>query len=234
MTKTILPSSPIFPPAEWADRDGVVGIGGELVDEWLLDAYRHGIFPWPIDDLLVWRSPDPRGILEFENLHVSRRLARTIRSERFWVTFDQQFDRVIQYCATVKDRLRHRWLNDAMLAAYRRFHRSGWAHSVEVWQQTDSHLEGELVGGIYGVAIGRTFSAESMFHLVSDASKVGLVALVRHLQERGFTLLDIQQLTAHSQRMGGTEISREVFLKRLSQALDRDLPFVDPEASSHR
>ncbi len=195
-------------------------IGGRLTPEWLLDAYGHGIFPWPIhDELLAWWSPDPRAVLEFDNLHISRRLARTLRRGSFEVTCDRNFAGVIHGCATAQDRLQHTWLTRDMQTAYLRLHRLGFAHSVEAWH------EGHLAGGVYGVALGAAFSAESMFYRVTDASKVALVHLIDHLRCRGYQLLDIQQLTPHTRRLGGTEIPRAVFLRRLHAALRAPVSF---------
>jgi leucyl/phenylalanyl-tRNA--protein transferase len=205
-----------FPPAEAASGRGLVCVGGSLEPEWLLDAYGHGIFPWPIIDGLKkmqWWSPDPRAIFEFDRFYVSRRLARTCRSGRFRVTSDRDFAGVIRGCATVDDRAAGTWITPQMAAAYCRLHELGHAHSVEVWQ------DGSLAGGTYGVAIGGLFAGESMFHRVRDASKVALVCLVAHLRERGFRLFDIQQLTPHTESLGAVEISRADFLSRLAESL---------------
>ena len=150
--------------------------------EWLVDAYRHGIFPWPITDdrgLLAWWSLDPRAIIEWERFHVPRRLARTCRSGRFTVTCDQDFRSVIEGCATADARLGNTWITPPLLLAYVRLHQRGYAHSVEVWD------EEKLAGGIYGVALEAMFAGESMFHVVRDASKVALVYLMHHLRARG-------------------------------------------------
>ncbi len=212
-----LPPSEYFPPAEQADSDGLVGFGGELSVDWLLDAYQHGIFPWPIfeeDEPMAWWSLDPRAILEFEHLHVSRRLARTIQSERFKVSLNRDFRGVLRGCATAAGRRGGTWLTDAMATAYTRLHELGYAHSVEAWR------DGELAGGVYGVAIGGLFAAESMFYYDRDASKVALVALLEHLRARGYVLFDIQQLTDHTERMGAIEIPRAEYLRRLASAID--------------
>lgn len=215
-----LPPSQFFPPVEQAHPSGVVAVGGKLNTSWLLDAYRHGIFPWPFSDgPLAWWSPDPRAVIEFGNLYVSRRLARTCRSGRFELTCDRAFDAVIHGCATANDRRGGTWLTPAMQAAYRKLHRDGHAHSIEVWK------EGELAGGTYGVAIGASFSAESAFYRVRDASKVAVVCLVAHLRARGFELLDIQQLTPHSKSLGATEIPRHRFLARLAAAAGKAVTF---------
>ncbi|HQU42068.1 MAG TPA: leucyl/phenylalanyl-tRNA--protein transferase [Pirellulales bacterium] len=206
-------SSHIFPPADAASPDGLIGIGGELSTEWLLDAYRHGIFPWPFSDgQLAWWSPDPRAVIELDQFHVPRRLARTCRCDR-------DFEGVIDGCATAGDREHETWITPELREAYVRLHRQGHAHSVETWH------EGRLVGGVYGVAIAGLFSAESMFYRVSEASKVALVRLVEHLGVRGYALVDIQQLTAHTLRFGAVEIPRRQYLKRLAAALELPVTF---------
>lgn len=208
-----------FPPCEFADEDGLLAVGGKLSTVWLLDAYTHGIFPWPMFGMLTWWAPDPRAVLEFDGFHIARRLLRTLRSGKFRVTIDQDFEQVMRACGTAQDRHDGTWITPEMLAAYAELHRQGVAHSVEVWQ------ESILVGGVYGVAFGAAFSAESMFYHVTDASKVGLAHLVVHLNNRDFELLDIQQLTPHSRRMGATEIPRRQFLARLERALRSDASF---------
>ena len=216
--------SKFFPAVETADADGLMCIGGSLAPEWLLDAYSHGIFPWPMVaeyEMLAWWSPDPRAILETDELHVSRRLARTCRSGKFKVTCDQDFAGVIRGCAEAPERRGGTWLSPSMIAAYHAMHDLGHAHSVEVWR------DDRLVGGTYGIAIGGFFAAESKFHYETDASKVALVRLVRHLECRGFLLLDIQQLTEHTVRMGATEIPRRVFLRRLRAAITLPASFGD-------
>jgi leucyl/phenylalanyl-tRNA--protein transferase len=217
-------SRPKFlPPAEHADEDGVVLVGGRLTTPWLLDAYRHGIFPWPyVDDgveVLCWFSPDPRGVLELDDLHISRRLGQTIRSGKFEVTFDQDFAGVMHGCATAQDREGNTWITPDLARAYCELHELGIAHSVEVWHA------GELAGGTYGVALAGLFAAESMFFRVRDASKVAVAFLVEHLKQRGFSLLDIQQITPHTARLGGIEISRAEFLRRLEVALSLPVRF---------
>ncbi|HUT14367.1 MAG TPA: leucyl/phenylalanyl-tRNA--protein transferase [Thermoguttaceae bacterium] len=219
---SILPPSKFFPPAELINREGLVGFGGNLSPEWLLDAYGHGIFPWPMsepDEPIPWWSPDPRAIIELERFHVPRRLRRTCRSGRFTVTRDRAFAGVIRGCATAGDRSGETWLNSRMIDAYVRFHELGRAHSVEVWQ------EDRLVGGTYGVAIAGLFAAESKFYRVRDASKVALVHLVEHLRQRGYVLLDIQQLTPHIEQFGAIEIPRTEYLARLAAALEMPVTF---------
>jgi len=221
----ILPPSRFFPPAEESDVEGLIGFGGQLTPEWLLDAYRHGIFPWPMGDSgapIPWWSPDPRAIIDLDRFHVSRRLRRTRRSGRFEVTRDRDFAGVILGCATAEDRTGETWLTEEMIEAYVRLYELGHAHSVEVWHQ------GRLAGGTYGVAIAGLFAAESKFYGVRDASKVALVHLVEHLRARGYTLLDIQQLTPHTVQFGAVEISRTEYLSRLAVALAQPVTFDDP------
>ncbi len=215
-----------------ADEDGLLVVGGALDPDVLLDAYRHGIFPWPIDDRapLLWFSPDPRGVIELDGLHVSRRLARTIRSGKFTATCDTAFADVMHGCAAAPGRRGLTWITPTMRRAYDRIHRLGHAHSIEVW------CEGELAGGLYGVAIGGLFAAESMFHRVTDASKVALAALVGHLNRRGYQLLDVQQWNAHTGSLGAIEVPRSVYLQRLAEAVDAPVSFGDrlewaPQAS---
>jgi leucyl/phenylalanyl-tRNA--protein transferase len=207
-----------FPSPLETSADGLVCVGGRLSPDWLLDAYRHGIFPWPVwdDEPMAWWSLDPRATIELDGLHISRRLQRTLRSARFEVTRDRDFAGVIDGCATASGRIGETWLTPKMIAAYRELHRLGHTHSVEVWG------EGALVGGTYGVSIGGLFAAESMFHRATDASKVAIVYLVEHLRARGYRLLDIQQWTPHTGRMGAIEIPRAEYLRRLAAA--RDLP----------
>jgi leucyl/phenylalanyl-tRNA---protein transferase len=203
---------------EAADEHGLLAIGGDLRPETLRDAYRHGVFPW-FDEMtpICWWSPDPRTVLPLDGLHVSRRLARTLRSGRFTVTVNRDFADVIRGCA---EREEGTWITSEMVTAYERLHALGHAHSVEVWQA------GELAGGLYGVAVGGLFAGESMFHRRTDASKVALVVLVARLRERGFVLFDVQMTTPHLTRMGAVEISRAEYLKRLQEAIALDVSFV--------
>ncbi len=204
---------------EAADAHGLVAVGGDLRPQTLLDAYRRGVFPWYDESLPVcWWSPDPRAVLPLDGFHVSRRLARTIRSGRFAVTFDRDFAGVIRGCAV---RAEGTWITPDMVAAYERLHALGHAHSAEAWR------DGELAGGVYGIAVGGFFSAESMFHRQSDASKVALAALVGRLRARGFALLDVQMATEHTTRLGAVEIPRREYLGRLRVAVETDVKFAD-------
>ena len=216
-----------FPDIRLADEEGLVGYGGELEPDWLLDAYRHGVFPWPSsdDEPVLWWSPDPRAVIELDGLQISRRLRRRLRSGCYTVTLNQDFADVLRGCATGTGREGGTWLTPHMQAAYTHFHQWGHAHSVEAWLGDPS--DGELVGGVYGVAIGGAFAAESMFHRRTDASKVALAHLVAHLQNRGYGLLDIQQWTEHTGRLGAVEISRDVYLDRLASQIDLPITFGD-------
>ena len=222
-----LPPSRWFPSAESADEFGLVCIGGDLSPEWLLDAYRHGLFPWPLIhgvDEPQWWSPDPRAIFELDQFHVSRRLADVIRGRKFKITSDKDFVGVIRGCASTGDRRGKTWLTPEMIAAYQELHRLGHAHSVEAW------AAGELAGGVYGVAVGGFFAAESMFYRQRDASKVALYHLIRHLHRRHYQLFDIQQLTDHTASLGAVEIPRDQYLQRLADALEQSVQFANLES----
>jgi leucyl/phenylalanyl-tRNA---protein transferase len=215
MTYIIKPSE-YFPPVHLADEDGLLCYGGDLSPEFVIDAYRHGIFPWPVagDDMpMLWWSPDPRGIIPLDGFHISRRLARTLRSGRFEISFDQAFEQVVSGCADGPGRIGVPWINHQMQEGYLELHRMGLAHSVEVW------LDRTLVGGIYGIAIGGLFAAESMYSAERDASKVALATLVEHIREKGFQLLDIQEVNDHTRQFGAIEIRRDQYISRLAKAL---------------
>lgn len=206
------PSAYHMPDPRAAPAHGLVGMGGDLAPGTVLAAYRAGIFPWPDADAhLLWFSPDPRAILPLDGFHESRRLARTRRQGRFTTTRDRDFEGVIDACATAHGAT---WITAGMRAAYVTLHRLGWTHSVEVW-------DGErLAGGVYGIAVGGLFAAESMFHYARDASKVALAALVEHLRTREFALLDVQLPTPHLASLGAVAISRRAYLTRLRAALE--------------
>ena len=214
---------PYFPPVHTARPDGLLMVGGRLTPSWLVAAYSRGIFPWPVVDhdreILAWFSPDPRAILRLDTLHVSRRLQRRMQSGEFQVSFNRDFAGVISACAAPRDAHGGTWITPTLAAAYRELHELGHAHSVEVWH--DEHL----VGGVYGVALNGFFAGESMFHLRRDASKVALVSLVERLQQRGFSLFDVQQPTSHLVSLGAITIPRAAFLRRLKQALARPVSF---------
>ena len=200
-----------------APARGPLHVGGELDFATLLAAYRHGIFPWYSEDEPVqWWSPNPRFVLPPGDLRVTDSLRKTMRKPGWTVTLDQAFERVMRACASVpRPGQDGTWITEEMIAAYVELHRRGHAHSVEVsWQ-------GELVGGLYGVAIGRIFHGESMFHTRSDASKVGFVALVGRLRTAGFQLIDCQMPTAHLASLGAAPIRRAEFLATLARERDQ-------------
>lgn len=210
----------IFPDPRLASGEGLLAIGGDLSPERLLLAYLIGVFPWyGENEPILWWSPDPRCVLFPSEVHVSRRLARTLRQGHFRVTCNQAFDRVVAACAAVrKDLGEETWLIPEMQAAYCQLHQLGLAHSVEAW------CDGELAGGLYGVAFGRLFFGESMFHSETDASKVCLASLCRYLAAQDFLLFDCQVPNPHLLRMGARTILREEFLERLREGgamLDR-------------
>lgn len=210
-----------FPPLERALRepDGLLAAGGDLSPERLLAAYRHGCFPWYQDGQpLLWWSPDPRMVLFPEELHVSRSLRKTLRRGDFTITFDQDFAAVIRACAAPRSYADGTWITSAMQQAYLELHRRGIAHSVEAWQN------GELVGGLYGLALGRLFFGESMFSRRDDASKAAFVTLVERLRDCGFALIDCQMHTEHLARFGARQIPRHAFAACLQRHLDREGP----------
>lgn len=202
--------------------DGVVALGGPLTTTNLLRAYRRGIFPWPINEyILPWCCPEERGILDFNDLHIPRRLARTRHAFHF--TIDRAFPQVITNCATVlRKHESGTWITDEMIRAYCELHRQDHAHSVEVWEGS------ELVGGIYGVDAGGSFAGESMFSLRSNASKLALLFLIEHLKSRGLDWLDIQMVTPHLEALGAKAITRAHFLQKLAATQKRKLSLFPP------
>jgi leucyl/phenylalanyl-tRNA---protein transferase len=211
MTAYLRPGAPTrFPDASRADEDGLVAIGGDLSPERLLAAYDAGIFPWYDAGLPpMWWSPDPRTVIAAEGLHVSRTLARTIRRGRFRLTWDRDFAGVIRACATGREQ--GTWLIPEMIRAYERLHALGHAHSLEAWDGD------RLAGGLYGVHRGGLFAAESMFHRVTDASKVALVAAVRSLARAGIEVFDVQMMTPHLARLGAEDWPRRRYLRRVAE-----------------
>jgi len=205
-----------FPPVEQAlvEPNGLLAAGGDLSPARLLDAYARGIFPWFNDeDPVLWWSPDPRMVLLPRELHLSRSLRRTIRSQEFTVTFDRAFQGVMEGCAGPRDRQDGTWITADMMRAYTRMAELGHAHSVEAW------ADGELAGGLYGVAVGRIFYGESMFTRRSNASKVAVSWLARQLDRWQFELIDCQMSTEHLASLGAREVPRADFLRRLERAI---------------
>ena len=210
------PETP-FPPLDHAlvRPNGLLAAGADLSPTRLIDAYRHGIYPWYSEGQpLLWWSPDPRMVLYSDEFKVSRSLAKRIKRRDFDIRIDTAFDDVIRACATVpRDRQMGTWITDDMVNAYRRLHELGYAHCVEAWR------DNELVGGLYGLAIGRVFFGESMFARTSDASKVALAALVALLQRQRVPLIDCQQETEHLASMGARPIPRRQFARELSKLI---------------
>jgi leucyl/phenylalanyl-tRNA--protein transferase len=219
------PTPWVFPPVEEADSDGLVGVGADLEPGTILAAYRRGLFPMPVGrrGTLGWWSPDPRAVIPLDRLHVSRSLRRSRR--RFEIRVDTAFEDVIDACADPSRP--HGWISPDVRAAYTRLHELGWVHSVEAWD----HDDGDLAGGLYGVAIGGLFAGESMFHRRTDASKValvGLVDLLRDGQRRSGSpthrLLDVQWMTSHLAQLGAIEIARDEYVELVRRAVDGPLP----------
>ena len=200
-----------FPSVDMADSDGLLAFGGDLSVDRLMLAYCLGIFPWYSDDCpILWFSPDPRLILMPDSLKISKSLNRTIKSERFSITINKDFPKVIKNCReTKRSGDPGTWITDDMMQAYINLHEAGHAYSVEVWQ------DGDLVGGLYGVVVGKCFCGESMFAHVSNASKVGFVCFVMKLRNAGFNMIDCQLPTDHLKSFGAIEVSRESFLEML-------------------
>jgi leucyl/phenylalanyl-tRNA---protein transferase len=203
-----------FPPADQAltEPNGLLAAGGDLKPERLLAAYRRGIFPWYEEGQpILWWSPDPRAVLRPDGVKVSRSLRRSLNKGGFELKIDHAFADVVAACAEPRRYTDATWITREMAAAYTRLHRMGWAHSFESWR------DGELVGGLYGVAIGRVFFGESMFARATDASKVALVRLAEHLAARSFELIDCQVASAHVVSLGATSMSRANFLALLDE-----------------
>jgi len=210
------PTPWVFPPVDDAEPDGPVAMGGDLEPGTLLTAYRAGLFPMPLGrrGRIGWFSPDPRGVLPVDGLHVSRSLRRSMRRHELRV--DTAFDAVIHGCA---DPTRpHGWIDRRIIDAYTRLHELGWAHSVEAW------FDGELVGGLYGISIGSFFAGESMFHRRADASKVALVGLVEIMRACPEPVIDVQWQTPHLASLGVVEIPRADYLEQAARAMEGPLP----------
>lgn len=206
-----------FPPVEEADEHGLLALGGDLELESLLLAYTQGIFPWPISDEypLAWFSPDPRGILAFDKLHLSKSLKKFLKKNPYEIRFNTNFEAVIMNCARVKrNDQSSTWITQEIIDAYIEMFKQGFAYSCE------TYLDNKLVGGVYGVCINRFYSGESMFHLEENASKVALVSLMYMLNQRDIKWLDTQMVTPVVQSLGGIEIPRETYIKMLKVSLN--------------
>jgi leucyl/phenylalanyl-tRNA--protein transferase len=216
-----------FPEASRAPAHGVLAVGCDFSAGTLLLAYRSGIFPWPHGDdedergapLVLWFSPEPRCIFELDREpHWSRSLRRTLRRHPYELTIDEDFGGVMRMCG--ETRAQGTWIIPELTRGYQRLHELGWAHSVEVWERSRNGRNRELVGGIYGVAIGGLFAGESMFHTRTDTSKIAFATLVSKLRETGYVLFDVQVQNPHLASLGCVEIPRDEYLARLRAALE--------------
>lgn len=217
------PSAPFPDPSEAeTEPNGLLAVGGDLTPERLLNAYRRGIFPWFSEDQpILWWSPDPRMILKPEELQVSRSLRKVLRKERFTLSMDQAFEEVIRACSGPRATQDGTWLLPEMIEAYLDLHQLGYAHSVETWHQ------GELVGGLYGISLGRLFFGESMFSKMPDASKAALCLLAHKSRQWHFDLIDCQVYTEHLERLGASEIPREEFQQIVDKGVEETAPNTD-------
>lgn len=216
-----LSTEPVFPPVESAlsQPNGLLAVGGDLSVERLLTAYRAGIFPWytPGEPILWW-SPAPRMVLFPEQLKVARSLAKSLRNLHYQIRIDTAFEDVIKACSVSGDRQNNTWIVPEMIAAYSELYRLGYAHSFETW------MDGQLVGGLYGVALGLMFYGESMFSLRRDASKLAFVHMTRHLSQMGVTMIDCQMPSAYLESLGAQLISRPAFLGTLKAQIIKPQP----------
>ena len=213
----LIPDMPLFPPVEEAEADGLLAVGGDLTKERLLAAYRQGIFPWyEFGQPILWWCPDPRLVLFPKELKISRSLRKVLRKQNFKISFDSAFGNVIKACADVRtEQGKGTWIIPEMQQAYTELHQEGYAHSVESW------LNGELVGGLYGISLGQCFFGESMFSTVNDSSKAALVALTEFSKQVGIKIIDCQMTTKHLLSLGAREIDRDSFLRKLNQFLEK-------------
>jgi leucyl/phenylalanyl-tRNA--protein transferase len=208
-----------FPPVELASPEGLLAIGGDLAAARLLEAYRHGIFPWYSEGQpIMWWSPDPRALLYPEKIKISRSLLKLIRQKKFSVSFDRAFADVVQACSEPREQQTEEgtWITSAMMQAYLKLHEMGYAHSVEVWH------ENKLVGGLYGISLGHAFFGESMFSHMSNTSKIALATLAKQLKKWQFHFIDCQLPSDHLSSLGVISVSRDQFLKQLTSSLKFD------------
>jgi leucyl/phenylalanyl-tRNA--protein transferase len=207
-----------FPDAHLSPTDEPVATGGDFAPETIVEAYRHGIFPWPHpNEEFLWFSPDPRAVIPVDGPHGSRRLERTLRSGRFRATMNAAFPDVVHACA---QREEGTWITPGIIEAYCRLHELGWAHSFETWTP-----DGVLAGGLYGVAVGGLFGAESMFYRIRDGSKAAMVAMMVQARLSGMGLIDVQVLTPHTASMGAVEITRVDYLEQVGVAVSLPVQF---------
>lgn len=204
-----------FPPITCAlnEPNGLIAIGGDLSSQRLLEAYQHGIFPWfSQDEPILWWSPDPRMVLFPEDLKISKSLTKRLKKQDYQVKFNENFRQVMEACASVnRDHQNGTWITPEMIDAYCELHNLGYAYCAETW------IDNQLVGGLYGVIIDRMFYGESMFHHVTDASKIAFVHMIKQLQARGVGMIDCQMKTTHLASLGAKEIDRDNFISRLRE-----------------
>lgn len=206
----------VFPGHQYANKDGILAVGGDLSLERLLLAYSNGIFPWyNEDEVIIWWSPHERFVLYFDELRIPRSLHKFMKKCKYKVTYDTAFEQVITACRNIR-KAQGTWITEDMRSAYISMYKEGFAHSVEVWQ------ENELVGGLYGVSLGSCFCGESMFTVAPNASKIALVELCKSLESWGFKFIDCQVHTAHLEKLGAKNIKRDEFLKELEDAMSRE------------
>ena len=215
MPVSILDDKLWFPSAENATEDGLLAIGGDLSEERLLLAYRKGIFPWFEDKLPLWWCPDPRFVLFPENLQISKSMQQVLRSNRFQFKINSSFENVIHYCKTANGRNEATWITDDVEQAYINLYKKGYAHSAEAWHNN------ELVGGLYGIKLGKIFFGESMFSLLSNASKFAFINYIYQLDKEGIVLIDCQLYSSHLESLGAQMISRSFFLDLLKVYINK-------------
>ncbi len=215
MSVYLLSDELAFPPASFADENGLLAVGGDLSRERLLLAYKSGIFPWfSEDEPLLWWSPDPRLVVYPDEIRISKSLRKLLRKDKFKITVDKSFKEVISLCSSIREENGEgTWIVSEMIDSYTDLHNEGFAHSIETWYND------ELVGGLYGISLGKCFFGESMFSKVSNASKVAFVALSLYLKELNFDLIDCQVTTDHLLTLGAVEIPRESFLSIIEKSL---------------
>lgn len=218
MPALLTPSSqPVIETTEDHEHDGLVAIGGDLDAQTLIQAYSNGVFPWYSDQQpVLWWSPDPRAILFPENLNISRSLRKSLKNQHWKITVNEAFPAVIKSCSNTDERKNNTWITAEMIIAYNDLHDRGFAHSVEVW------LDGKLVGGLYGIALGQVFFGESMFSSISNSSKIAFVYLVRSLAKMGFKMIDCQVESAHLNSLGAHTIPKQAFLSYLKEYIPNE------------
>jgi leucyl/phenylalanyl-tRNA--protein transferase len=210
----LLGEEPVFPPPELASPEGIIAVGGDLSSQRLLNAYGSGIFPWYSEgEPILWWSPDPRLVLLPGDLHISKSMKKILKKNLFHLSFDHSFTQVIENCRRPRPGQRGTWITDEIRDAYSKLHQLGFAHSVEVWRQN------QLVGGLYGVSIGKCFFGESMFAETANASKFAFIKFFQRLFQAGFIMIDCQVPSDHLKRLGAREIPRKQFLSLLAKGL---------------